>query len=193
MGTLTLDDLLERYQLDVSADEVLADFSAALSAVPRGAALPDAEVTFLAEHGGPDAAAAVAEWEPERERQERAKLALRGVETLLAESLSVKQAAEAIGVDRSVMQRHVSSGRVYSFQLAGRRHRIPRWQIAAGRLLPGCDKVASSIPDALSPLTVAAFMHAVQPELAGQTPVAFLAEGGKPEAVADLVAGLDVL
>ena len=191
MGTLTLDELIERYRLDVSADEVLADFNAALGAIPRAAALTDAEVAFLVEHGGEGAAAAVGGWDPERERQDRARLALQSVQTLLATSLSVKEAAEEIGVDRSVMQRHVSNRRVYSFQLAGRRHRIPRWQLAGAHLLPGSELVAQAIPDTLSPLTVAAFMDTEQEELGGRTPVAFLAEGGKPDAVAALVADLD--
>ena len=187
-----LDELLKRHGVDLSSEDVLAEFDAALSKVPQDAPLSASETAFLSEHSGPGSEAVVRTWGPEREREQRARLAAQNVQALIAESLSVKEAAEAIGVDRSVMQRNITNHRVYSYRIAGRRHRVPRWQITAGQLLPGSDVIARAIPEGLSPLSVAGFMSSPQPEFGDQNAVDWLAAGNDPTPVAELLADLDI-
>jgi hypothetical protein len=190
MGALAR--VLERHGVDLTEADVASAFDAALSGIPQAAPLTDAEVRFLGKHGGATAAAATARWDPEREHRERGLAAARDAQRLLTGSLSVREAALMVGLDRSSVQKRVASRRVYAFQMPERRQwRIPRWQILGVRLLPGIGTVIPAIPTSLPPLSVEAFMLTAQEELEDRSPVEFLAAAGSPQRVADLAAELD--
>lgn len=188
----SLDELLDKYHLDLSSADVLAEMDAALAAVPGYTPLSAGELTFLAEQL--DGAAEVIDgWHAGITRRDQALLALRNLNELIAGSVSVPEAAAMLGIDRSGVSRRISNSALASFELPGRRRiRIPRWQFMdRHHLLPGLDLVVPAIPGGVDPLTTAGFMGTPQAETGGRTPAEYLARGGDPSVVAELVADLD--
>lgn len=187
----TLDELIDRYGLDLTPGDLLAELDATLARLTTQAPLTDSEVEFLSAHAGPGAAQVIASWDSDRERNARMRVALASTETLLANSVSPQQAARVLGVDRSQISRRLTSGTLYSYLTTGRRHRVPRWQFAGGHLLPGIETIVPAIPASLDPLSIEAFMRAPQPECGNRSPIEHLAAGGDASVVAALVASLD--
>lgn len=153
------------------------------------APLTAAEENFLRDFGGPGAGGSLDERNAARDAATAAADAARRASRLAAGSLSLAEAAERLGVDRSRVSRRCSTGRLYSFTLDGT-VRIPRWQLAGDRLLPGLEQVVPAIPAETTPLLIEAVMTAPQEETGSLPPVDFLAEGGAPRVVVEMVADL---
>lgn len=185
--------MLTQWGIDVSEadvaeifDDTFRSMSAPYAAVPSRAALD-----YLAEHGGPEAAAEVASWSPEDERRRRVNVAVEGTARLVAGTLSVDQVAEQIGVDQSRVRHLITDRppRLYAVKVGSRR-RIPSWQLQGAALLPGLDRLVPAIPAQAHPLDVAGVMTTPQDELGGRTPIDHLVAGGEVEPVAVLLADL---
>lgn len=185
-----LDHVLARHHVGVSSEEFVRHLDQALSTAssPDAEPLSLAEVGYLRAHGG-KAARDVLDDDPQEIRHQRALSILSQSEQVLAASMSIAETADLLGVGRSRVSQLLSGRRLWAFAL-GERKRIPRWQFEHGTLLPNLSEVIAAIPAGLSPQSIAGLMTTEQPELGGQTPVEFLATGGDPHAVAELVAGL---
>lgn len=191
MGAVELTALLARYHVDLTSDEVLGELDAAFAAIPgAGAAtLSRPEIDFLAEHGGPDAAAVIKEWSPGGERQARARVAVQALTSAVAGSISAKEAAEILGVDRSRISRRIGKT-LWAFDMHGQR-RLPRWQFLDATPLPGLDVIVPVIPRGVTPAVLEAFMRTPQADFDDKTPIEYLAAGGDPRPVAGFVQDLD--
>ena len=191
-AALELDEVLARHHVGISSHELAAELDAALSALGGAGSTPlsGKETDFLHSHVTGTAATVLAEWSPEAERQERARVVTRTLTDTVAASISIGEAADRLGVDRSRISHRLRDQQLWSFTL-GKRRRVPRWQfISAGQLLPGLDRIIASIPEGIAPRSVEAFMHTAQPDFAGQAPVDYLAAGGDPDLVAGFLADL---
>lgn len=176
--TVTIDDVLSRHGIDATDREFIDAIDRALSAIgaPNGQVLSGPERAFLTEHGGIDAAEAVTRTGANisAERLARTMAAARDQ---LGALLTSAEAADLLGVDRSVVSRRITGGRMLAVSGQGS-HRIPDWQIAGGRLLPHLAEVIAAIPADADPADIAALMRTEQDELSGRTPAAHLAAGG---------------
>lgn len=192
MAGMTLDEVLTRHRVDLRPEDLVRELDDALSALPDVGVTPlsDRELGFLAEHGGPGVAEALQHDDGDHSGRERTRRATHRLVEAIGESLSIADAASALGVDRTRVSHRLRDGSLWSFTL-GRQRRIPRWQILPdGRVLPGLAAVVAAIPAGIHPSTVAALMGTAQPELEDQTPVAYLAGGGDPTLVAEMLDGL---
>jgi excisionase family DNA binding protein len=188
----TLDSLVADLELPLSAEELVDEFAAVLrsAAHPEAAPLTESEALFLRRHGGPEAADALAAWDPREARADHARATVRAVAELVETTLGVTEAADALGVDRSRISHRLAGGTLWAVSM-GRHRRIPRWQITdEGQLLPGLATVIAALPPGIDPLTVDAFMHTALAELGDQAPVGYLAAGGDPDLVAGFLADL---
>lgn len=184
-----LDALLAKYDVGLAADDVLEELDAAFAAVPNTDAAPlsAAEVQFLRRQKG--AGAVVDSWSASRERGSRARVAVRELAETLAGSISIKEAATILGVDRSRVSRRISGNTLWAFDFRGSR-RIPRWQFLGDGLLPGLDIIVRSVPPRTIPAVLDAFMHTALPDFGDRTPIDYLASGGDPILVAGFLADL---
>jgi hypothetical protein len=186
-----LDDLLVRHRINLSGEDVLDELDAAFAAIPEpgAATLSRTEVEFLRAHAGPGAAEVIDEWSPDEERQTRARTALRQLSDAIAGSVSIKEAAVILGVDRSRVSRRITGNALWAFDLRGNR-RIPRWQFLGDELLPGLDAIVPAIPREATPAVLNVFMHTPQPDFDDRTSIEYLAAGGDPELVARFIEDL---
>jgi hypothetical protein len=186
-------EVLSRYEVDASETDVAAVLEEQLRIMPvASAAAPSAgAIDYLAEHGGPTAAAAARWWSAEKEQHQRVQSVVADASRLVAGTLSVDQAAGRLGVDASRIRHLINDRppRLYAIKV-GHRRRIPSWQIRDNAVLPWMQPVAQAIPDSVHPLDVAGLMTTPQDELDGRTPVEHLVNGGNPESVLSLVADL---
>jgi hypothetical protein len=181
--------LLAKHRIDLSVEEVLDELDSAFAAIPGAAPLSATEVEFLRANAEPQAAAVIDTWSPEPERQARARSAVRRLTGVLSESVSIKEAAGILGVDRSRVSRHITGKTLWAFDLQGSR-RIPRWQFLGGGLLPGLDVIVPAIPRGATPAVLEVFMHTPQPDFDDRTPIEHLAAGGDSALVAGFIADL---
>ncbi|GAA4394494.1 helix-turn-helix domain-containing protein [Tsukamurella soli] len=147
------------------------------------------DLEYLRAHGGVDARAALDDWDPAAAAGRRALGYTREAGDLIADSVTVAQAARLLGVDRSRISRRLRDKTLYSFRI-GDRIRIPLWQFTGDRLLPGLTEVVAALPRGFSPAAVAARMRSPWDELGGESIAGFLAAGGAPEIAAELVAAM---
>jgi hypothetical protein len=186
-----LEALLERHHVDLTGDEVLAVLDSAFAAIPGSGAAPvsAAEVEFLRAHAGPGAEAVIDNWSGDSERQARAQVAVRELGDALSASMSIKQAAAVLQVDRSRVSRRITGNALWAFDIHGSR-RIPRWQFLESDLLPGLETIVPAIPDGVTPITVETFMRTPRPDFGDQAPIEYLAAGGDARLVADFMPAL---
>ena len=170
-------------------EEVLDELDSAFAAIPGATTLSATEVDFLRTHAEPRAAAVIDAWSADNERQARARIALRQLTSALSGSVSIKEAAAILGVDRSRVSRRITGKALWAFDLQGGR-RIPRWQFLGDELLPGLDVIVPAIPRGTTPAVLDAFMHTPQPDFDDRTPIEHLAAGGDPALVAGFIADL---
>ena len=177
-------------QLDLG----IAQIDAAVARAQRDGMLPDTNIgdpsigdeeRRLFEQGGFDTA-------PRREGEPNA-LAAAAVEvaTLLDESLPVADAAALLGVNESRVRQRLTSRPPSLIGIKdGRAWRVPRYQFARGRLVPGLERVIARLPGALHPVALRRFLETASEELviAGRAvaPIDWLRRGNDPETVAAL-------
>jgi hypothetical protein len=181
--------LLAKHQIDLSVEEVLDELDSAFAAIPAAATLSSTEVDFLRTHAGPQAAAVIDAWSADDERQARARIAVRQLSSAVSGSVSIKEAAAILGVDRSRVSRRITGKALWAFDLQGSR-RIPRWQLLGEELLPGLEVIVPAIPRDTTPAVMDVFMHTGQPDFDDRTPIEHLAAGGDPSLVAGFIADL---
>lgn len=181
--------LLAKHRIDLSVEEVLNELDSAFAAIPGATTLSKTEVDFLRTHAEPSAEAVIETWSADDERQARARVALRQLTGALSGSVSIKEAAAILGVDRSRVSRRITGKALWAFDLQGSR-RIPRWQFLGKELLPGLDVIVPAIPRDATPAVLDAFMHTAQPDFDNRTPIEHLAAGGDPELVAGFLEDL---
>jgi hypothetical protein len=114
---------------------------------------------------------------------------------LLASSLTVPQAARRLDVDGSRIRQRLAARTLYGIKLpAG--WRLPAFQFAGDRPVPGIDRVLPHLPPRAHPLAVASWFRLPNPDLsldADETPLApldWLKSGGDPQRVAALADAL---
>ncbi|PXW99159.1 hypothetical protein C8E89_14121 [Mycolicibacterium moriokaense] len=179
-------DLLAKHQIDLSVEEVLDELDSAFAAIPLATTLSATEVDFLRTHAEPRAAAVIDAWSADNERQARARIALQQLTSAVSGSVSIKEAAAILRVDRSRVSRRISGKALWAFTLQGSR-RIPRWQFLGDELLPGLDLIVPAIPRGTTPTVLDAFMHTPQTDFDDRTPIEHLAAGGDPALVAGFI------
>ncbi|ASX03507.1 helix-turn-helix domain-containing protein [Mycobacterium intracellulare] len=184
-----LDALLAKHQIDLTVEEVLDELDSAFAAIPGATTLSKSEVDFLRTHAEPAAVEVVGAWSADNERQARARVALRQLTGALSGSVSIKEAAAILGVDRSRVSRRITGKSLWAFDLQGNR-RIPRWQFLGEELLPGLDVIVPAIPRDTTPAVLDVFMHTAQPDFDDRTPIEHLAAGGDPGLVAGFLQDL---
>ena len=116
---------------------------------------------------------------------------------VLADTVSVAEVAERLGVDTSRVRHRLASRTLLGIRRTGG-WRLPSWQFGADGLpLPGLQRVLRALPDDMPPLVVARFFAAPQPELSlDGRPVSvrdWLAAGGDPAVPAALAGSLALL
>jgi hypothetical protein len=115
---------------------------------------------------------------------------------LLADSLTVADVAERLGIDASRVRHRLAAHQLIGIKQA-RGWSLPGYQFGAdGAVLPGLERVATALAGS-HPVVVARFFATVQPELVvGRrrvTPREWLEGGGSPERVATLARSLDLI
>ena len=118
---------------------------------------------------------------------------LAGEVGLLHTAVPLAEVATRMGLSVSWVRHLIAAGRLLAMR-SGRRTLLPAWQFGEdGRPLHGLDVALRAARPGQHPLAWQAFMATPQPdlELGGQpmTPRQWLASGGDPAAVADLLAG----
>lgn len=181
--------LLAKHQIDLTVDEVLDELDSAFAAMPWATTLSATEVDFLRLRVEPQAASVIDAWSAGDERRTRARIAVRQLSSALSGSISIKEAAAMLGVDRSRVARRITGKTLWAFDLRGSR-RIPRWQFLGDELLPGLDAIVRAIPRGITPAVLDVFMHTSQPDCDDRTAIEHLAGGGDPALVAGFIADL---
>jgi hypothetical protein len=186
-----LDALLARHHIDLTSTEILDELDAAFTRIPEAgaASLSTTEVAFLHQHARPIEAAMIDAWSANDERQDRARTALRQLTNAISGSVSIKEAAAILDVDRSCISRRITGNALWAFDLRGNR-RIPRWQFLDSELLPGLDVIVPAIPRDATPAFLDAFMDTPQPDFDDRTPIEYLAAGGDPTTVVGFIEDL---
>ncbi|MGH9068612.1 MAG: helix-turn-helix domain-containing protein, partial [Acidimicrobiales bacterium] len=179
--------VLDRAGLRISVDEFLvlveesANTYAGGSARPRSALRANEAATL--EAVGADLA-------PLRhaELDERARAAIDAA-VVVGTALSVREAADLLGVDPSRIRHRLSEGRLVGLR-RGSVWRLPAWQFEDGESLPGLDQVALALPTDAPAAMVAAFMTTASPDLdlggRPSSPREWLLAGGEPKRAAEL-------
>src|SRR4051794_12423553 len=105
-----LDALLERHHVDMTSEEVLDQLDSAFATIPGAGAAPLSpdEVQFLRTHAGAGVAAVIDDWSGERERQAHARSAVQELGDTLSGSMSIKDAAALLEIDRSRVSRRIT-------------------------------------------------------------------------------------
>ena len=119
---------------------------------------------------------------------------------LLASSLTVSQAARALGVSTGRVRQEVYAGTIYGIKdMSG--WRLPRWQFAddVSRLLPGVRQVLPHLDRGIHPVAVYTWFTSPDPDLtvdadekAALSPRDWLRSGRSPQVVAELAGALGI-
>jgi excisionase family DNA binding protein len=112
-------------------------------------------------------------------------------------SLTVAEAARRLGVDSSRVRQLLADRQLYGLQVEGT-WRIPAFQLAGDRLVPGLDEVVPALPKSLHPVALYHWFTEPNPDLVSEgdrrlSPREWLLAGSPPRAVAGLAADLDSL
>lgn len=108
---------------------------------------------------------------------------------LLEESLDVDAAAALLGVNTSRVRQRLGARTLYGVK-DGRGWRLPSFQFAGKRLVPGIDQVLARLAPTLHPVAVERWFSASNVDLAPCSPLEWLRRGNDPSVVADLASEL---
>lgn len=129
---------------------------------------------------------------PAAEVDPAARTATRFME-LLVTALTVAQAADLLGVDKSRIRQRLHERSLYGIK-AGRSWRLPQFQFTDAGPVPGMDVVLRRLPDSLHPVAVWRWMTTPSPDLVLEdeplSPLDWLRAGGDPGAAVELAAEL---
>jgi hypothetical protein len=152
-------------------------------------------VSFLREYGG-EAVRAALDRDPADVAEQLAKSRTEAIGAAVAASLTLTEAAAALGLSRSAITYRIRKRRLYSFTVDRRRY-LPRWQFqpvdSAGSAdadsslepIPGLDVVVPAIDKAEHPLGVHNFMTTLLVDFEAGSPVEHLRVGADPAIVAE--------
>lgn len=187
---MKLRDLANRTSLD--PDALLELLGAELTRSPRadapGASLSEGERQILVDAGvdlsGPPADA-----------DDPAVITAARFARLLADALSVEDAAARLHVTPGRVRQRLAERTLYGVQVRTRGSwRLPAWQFAADSAVPGLETVLPHVPCQIHPLAVSNFFTRPDPDLEiGDSPVSpvdWLRSGGDAKAVAALAGAL---
>jgi hypothetical protein len=113
-------------------------------------------------------------------------------------SLTASETAQKLGVDPSWVQQLLSARKIYGLQIRGA-WRIPIFQFADDRLLPGLEEVVPALSTDLHPIGVYHWFTTPNPDLAPEdlgrevSPREWLLTGHSPRILAELATDLDNL
>lgn len=113
---------------------------------------------------------------------------------LLHNSLTPENAATVLGVNASSIRQRLGSRRLFGIK-QGRAWRLPRFQFAKDRIVPGIDVVLPALPTTMHPVAIHRWFRLPHPDLevdddATLTPLEWLMRGLDPARVADIARGL---
>jgi hypothetical protein len=192
---VTVVDVLSRAGVRVSEAEFARLVEEALRDIGPGADDPRAAL----DRADADALAEVAADLRPRRRNEADPRASAAATTaaVLADTLSVGEVAERLGIDTSRVRHRLAARTLVGFRRTGG-WRLPTWQFGPdGQPLPGLPRVLRALPAQTHPVVVAHFFATPQPELAvGRrvvSPRDWLAGGGDPTVPEGLAASLALL
>ncbi|MDO8107219.1 hypothetical protein Q6348_08430 [Isoptericola sp. b441] len=115
---------------------------------------------------------------------------------LVAQSLSVTEAARLLDVDEGQVRAMLAGRALYGFTDPAGAYRLPPWQFRDSHVVPGLAEVLAAFPTNWPPLGVENLLTDPSPVLAtdrGPTsPLDWLVDGGDPDSVVALVRRLDV-
>lgn len=184
-------EVLARHGVRITDEELAAELAAALDRdAAESGTLSAAEISFLTEHAGADAARTLEAFDPDDAHRRQVLATTDATVRLLQGLLTRAEAAVQLGIDETGVSRRIADGRLWALGRRGRR--IPAWQIHTGALLPGLEQVIAAIPDGADPATVQGLMTTPQDDLDGASPIEHLAAGGNPVIVAEMVAELNL-
>jgi hypothetical protein len=86
---------------------------------------------------------------------------------LLETSLTVGEVAKLLKVDVSRIRQRIRERSLYGIEYEGE-YRLPRFQFERRQVLPGLREVLSSLPEGLTPLDIAQWFLAPNPDLEAQ-------------------------
>jgi hypothetical protein len=117
---------------------------------------------------------------------------------LLASSLSVEQTARLLGVNASRIRQRLTAQPPSLYGIKdGKRWRVPRFQFAGRKAIPGIAAVVAALPTSLHPVAVYRWLTSVNPDLYRDrkeehaiSPLDWLRTGGSPDVAADLARAL---
>ena len=145
------------------------------------------DAAYLREHAGLDDPTVLDEWSAEAEDALRARSAATSAAQLLADTLNREEIAEVLGIAPTRVSHRARDGHLYAVRRDGK-PRFPRWQVRDGVELPGLRTLVPVLEKTgLDPVSVATFMAIHNDELDTHSPADFLAAGGNPERVAELL------
>ena len=130
----------------------------------------------------------------QRKRKELTPLALGVVEfsSLIANSLTVSEAAKRLRVKDSRIRQRLAKRTLYGFKI-GRYWKLPRFQFDDNREVPGINMVISALPQDLHPVEVFKWFNTPNSDLCGDedaeppmTPLDWLRSGYNLKDVAEL-------
>ena len=180
----SLDHALARHGAKMDADEFLAILAEATDSTDT---LTADEQALLIDNGGVSRAAVA----PEQQAIARRQIVVQSVRAdaeAARDGFTTSEVADRFGIAPSNIRRDVARRGLYVAGRTRRReHVFPRWQFTAEGPLPGLREVLGVIPEDYHPLDVAAFMATPNETLGDRSPVEWLASGGDPRRVVQIV------
>lgn len=172
---MTVDDLADLVEASLARTTAPAPAPARDLSEPEARVLTDAGVDFS----------------PLTDGESDAALAGAGAYLrMLANGDSVAEAAARLRVSSSRVRQMLADRAVYGVRDGTRGWRIPSWQFAGSRAVPGIAKVIRALDPELHPLSVQGFMSSPKAELSGSDPIGWLRSGGDPAPVVALASDL---
>ena len=179
-------------RLHVSSEEALSALELLADSTPEGVYDPSSALSTEQERTLREAGS-LREDLPSLAERTSTRTLVAGL-ALASDSLSVKQAATALGVSEGRIRQRLAARTLFGLAASGG-WRLPRFQFAEhGQLLRGMDQVLPVLPDDVHPVVVASFLVRPHPDLfldgAATSPAQWLEGGGPVETVVALAAGL---